>query len=370
MSTTKKDIDTILDFIKALKTTSSGTTTPGINTVKMYETGIKKKSDNPNDTTYDTLWKAHNEYNTKRKGNEEQISDSLENFKYLLGKKKFTDEFEGKKLLHEVFTITERYTPYGKIKKINVDDKIFKNPKDVEVKKLIKESIDIDEVKKFKGKEIKKKTTEDEIVDAMLESLKLLPQVSDKLNEDLYKELTKISKKTHESTSGSSPDFSKLPKMEGGASDLVGEYEAYKNTMNLEKESVKMIGGAEVWHPGLDEAATQRSKMFAQAFQAIKRELKNRNKELSSKDVTEINKAINSLAKRESNIYGELKTLRKYAQLLEKYKDNKSNGTGQEVFKSENVSATVSKYFKDVSRADKKAGKINKVLGTIIVSLF
>ena len=101
-----------------------------------------------------------------------------------------------------------------------------------------------------------------------------------------------------------------------------------------------------------------------------KENLKNRNKELASTDVAEINNAINSLAKRESNIYGELKTLRKYAQLLEKYKDNNSDGAGKEVFDSKNVSATVSKYFKDVSRADKKAGKINLVLGTLIGSLF
>lgn len=71
---TKTDIDTILSFISALKTTSSGTTTSGMKEVKMYETDIIKKNSDPNATTYDTLWKAHNEYKDARNSEEKKKS--------------------------------------------------------------------------------------------------------------------------------------------------------------------------------------------------------------------------------------------------------------------------------------------------------
>ena len=105
-------------------------------------------------------------------------------------------------------------------------------------------------------------------------------------------------------------------------------------------------------------------------FNSIEAELANKGKRLTSNDSDQIKAAITSLAKRESNIYGELKTLQKYAQLLEKYKDNKDHEISKELDKSANkVTELVSKYFQNVSRADKKSARINAVIGNLVMAL-
>merc|ERR1712086_964375 len=113
---------------------------------------------------------------------------------------------------------------------------------------------------------------------------------------------------------------------------------------------------------GLDKDAVKRSTLFNEAFNAIEEELATKGKRLASNDSTQIRDAINSLAKRESNIYGELKTLEKYAQLLEKYKDNETH----DVNTKNQITSLVSKYFKNVSRADSKASKLNIVLSQLL----
>tara|TARA_B110000977_G_C10942659_1_gene441484 strand:+ start:329 stop:565 length:237 start_codon:yes stop_codon:yes gene_type:complete len=58
------------------------------------------------------------------------------------------------------------------------------------------------------------------------------------------------------------------------------------------------------------------STLFNDALDSIETELANKGKRLSSYDTGQIRNAITSLAKRESNIYSELNTFEKYAQLL------------------------------------------------------
>ena len=97
--------------------------------------------------------------------------------------------------------------------------------------------------------------------------------------------------------------------MSGGARNFVGEFEAYRNTMNMERSSIKMIGGgSDVWAPGLEKDATRRSTLFAQVFSSVKAELAKHNKALSPNDSGAIECSNKLISKRESNIYGELKT--------------------------------------------------------------
>jgi len=184
------------------------------------------------------------------------------------------------------------------------------------------------------------------------------------------KKLTDFTTTVQTPSPSSNWESTNLPSMSGGARNFVGEFEAYKNTMNMERSSIKMIGGgSDVWAPGLEKDATRRSTLFAQVFSSVKAELAKHKKALSPDDSKAIEAAINSLAKRESNIYGELKTLNKYAQLLDKYKDVKDGDVVKALKKQTNISALVSQYFKNVARADKKSSKLGAVFGSLMMSL-
>ena len=90
MSAKKTDIDTILDLIGALKTTSSGTTTSGMVEVNMYKEDIDKSS---GANSYDSLWKAHEGYEKARDSQlkKETIKADLNNVTFLLKNDKFTN---------------------------------------------------------------------------------------------------------------------------------------------------------------------------------------------------------------------------------------------------------------------------------------
>lgn len=216
--------------------------------------------------------------------------------------------------------------------------------------------------------------TNDDALETLKAALDLLEEAPlDRVtaNKDIVAQIKKLTDfTTTVQTSSPSTNYSYLPLFGGGARNFVGEFEAYKNTMNIERSSIKMIGGgSDVWSPGLEKDATRRSTLFAQVFSSVKAELAKHNKALSKNDSDAIEAAINSLAKRESNIYGELKTLNKYAQLLNKYKDVKDGEVVDALKNQTNISALVSKYFKNVARADKKSSKLGAVFGSLMMSL-
>lgn len=200
---------------------------------------------------------------------------------------------------------------------------------------------------------------------------KLNEYLNHKVNEPLRTELSKIlnlgSKPTKDKKNNSV--FEKLPVMilSGGSNgDIRGEFAAYKNTISSEKNNVNMIGGkvANIWAPGLEKDATRKSELFLEAYNTIVERLKSNEKSLSTQDDNSIRKAIDNLAKRESSLYGLLKTLMKYNQLLEKHDED--TDIGDKIRKDSSMIKAVSTYFNKVGKIHKSQSKLLTVFGEIV----
>ena len=296
-----------------------------MNEVKMYKQDKEIYSDNWDNT------KKQEIYDPSTKKLDEKL------IRWLLNQPLFY------KTLSETIYVSETVTSYGTIDKVEIINR-------EEFLKAIDSAINNKEI--TNTEEINKYNK----TDFMNKFIKLFN----------YSDTRNSMKKILNFTDKSVTPNANIPNLKGGSKNFSGEYEAYKNTMAIEKSSIKMIGGGDdIWAPGLEKDAVKRSTLFFQALDSIETELANKSKRLASNDLTKIKDAINSLAKRESNIYGELKTLEKYAQLLEKYKDDETH----EVNKKNQITSLVSKYFKNVSRADKNSSKISVVLSALINSI-
>lgn len=373
------DINEIINMINKLQAHSSGKAS---GTVTMYDSSINNKD------------KYKEIFELKKNVDKDIFNNALSFLVEVFKIEKDEDGAGNKKTpfeellngdLEGLISFRERSTPYGYVKLLKTDQSKIGGKED----KLYKlfaaknsqpgEGNDVHSTLTAYNKNLKDGDNIEKNKDA-LETLKLALDLLEKadvedlksLNKDVLEQINKLKNFTT-TVKTSSPSSSwkslDLPSMSGGARNFVGEFEAYKNTMNMERSSIKMIGGSNVWAPGLEKDATRRSTLFAQVFSSVKAELKKHNKALSDDDSKAIEDAINSLAKRESNIYGELKTLNKYAQLLNKYKDVKDGEVVKALKDNHNISALVSKYFKDVARADKKSSKLGAVFGSLMMSL-
>ena len=360
----RQNIDVILKIVKSLTDSKSGNS----GTVQMYEESISK------DNTYKKLW--NNEGANATNNNKKVMDEAIKQISWLFDREEIVNELQNKNSpLTKMFTFTPRHTVYGIHNKIGVSyteeahealDNVLKSGKKFNLE-TFKEWKVIGN-KKFEKIQV---INDGWLSYTLINALRMLDTEDGEyeLNKNLNEKMNKILKfadKTNSTNTSKSENI--LPNLGGGATNFASEYEAYKNTMAIEKSSIKMIGGSDdVWAPGLDKDAVKRSTLFNEAFNSIEEELATKGKRLASNDSTQIRNAINSLAKRESNIYGELKTLEKYAQLLEKYKDKEDHEIGKALNDQKNkVTELVSKYFKNVSRADKKSSRINAVLGSLI----
>ena len=365
------DVQKILK--KILQSAAPGSDNESTTKVNMYKQPISKTDGLlPLDEqySYETLW---NEKTLGKKTESSKIEASVNNIIWLLNNDQFLKLISSEGTYPNYLTIDETSTPYGTHTKINVSNSYADNGMSLEISKII--NANNLEVKELEGttdnQGVKKwgNTGSLTISDQMVNDLKQLG--NDNFNYVLNKKMSDAMGKIMDLSKKNTTEKNILPNLGGGAIDMVGEYEAYKNTMAIEKSSIKMIGGGDdIWAPGLEKDAVKRSTLFFQALDSIEAELANKSKRLASNDSKHIRDAINSLAKRESNIYGELKTLEKYAQLLEKYKDKEDHEIGKALDNEKNkVTELVSKYFKNVSRADKKSSRINAVLGSLIFAI-
>ena len=359
-------------IIQSAKSDSDNESTTKVN---MYKQPVSKKTGeliSLDDTyNYENLW---NEKTLGKKTKSSKIEASVNNIIWLLNNDQFLKLISSEGEYPNYLTLDETSTPYGTHTKINVSYSYSDNGMSLEISKII--NANNLEVKELEGttdnQGVKKwgNTASLTISDQMVNDLKQLG--NDNFNYVLNKKMSDAMRKILNLSKQSTTTNLDLPTLGGGAVDMVGEYEAYKNTMIIEKSNIKMIGGGDdIWAPGLEKDAVKRSTLFFQALDSIEAELANKGKKLASNDSNQIRLAINSLAKRESNIYGELETLQTYAQLLEKYKDNKNHQiSGELTNKDSKVTELVSKYFKNVSRADNKASKLNIVLSQLLNSAF
>jgi len=364
----RQNIDVIVKIVKSLTDSKSGNS----GTVQMYEQSISKEN------TYKKLW--DNEGANGTNNNKKVMDEAIKQISWLFDREEIVNELQNKdSLVTRMFTFTPRHTVYGIHYKIGVKYTVAAG--DALAKVLLSgKEFNRETFKEWKVITERQTLITDPVVDdkwlvyTLIGALKMLATKDGEyeINKDLNEKMNKILKfadKTNSTNTSKSENI--LPNLGGGATNFASEYEAYKNTMAIEKSSIKMIGGSDdVWAPGLDKDAVKRSTLFNEAFNAIEEELATKGKRLASNDSTQIRNAINSLAKRESNIYGELKTLEKYAQLLEKYKDKEDHEIGKALDNEKNkVTELVSKYFKNVSRADKKSSRINAVLGSLIFAI-
>ena len=324
-------LDNILKVLTNLDQNNRST-----NQVKMYEsTDINKK-------IYANNWdnaKTQETYDPSVKKSDEKL------IRWLLNQKLFYTN------LKTIITCTETLTSYGTVNNVKI---INKNLFLEAIKNAINHAI---EHNQSDVPELIKNISVDELMKKFIRLFNY---------SDTHNSMKKILNFADKPVT----NLVNIPNLNGGSKDLSGEYEAYKNTMIIEKDNIKMIGGGnDIWAPGLEKNATSRSKLFSQTLDTIEVELSQHNKKLATNDLTKIKDAINSLAKRESNIYGELNTLQTYAQLLEKYNNDNTSDAGKALNTDTKITSLVSKYFKNVSRADKNSSKISVVLSALINSI-
>ena len=150
--------------------------------------------------------------------------------------------------------------------------------------------------------------------------------------------------------------------MSGGA-NIVGEFQAIKNTLAIEKSTMELIGGGE-WAPALAPEATQKARLFTEILSKLEEQLKTHGKTLESGDKRALVTAIESLAEHERNAFTQLSYLKKYVALVAQHKDGKGDATDD--LAKLDLNTYVSKYFKTLKKAEKKSAKLMGVFGSLI----
>lgn len=154
----------------------------------------------------------------------------------------------------------------------------------------------------------------------------------------------------------------KLEPMSGGA-NIVGEFQAIKNTLAIEKSTMELIGGGE-WAPALAPEATQKARLFTEILSKLEEQLQSHGKTLEDGDKKALVGAIQSLSEHERNAFTQLSYLKKYVALAAQHKDGKGDATKE--LDTLDLKTYVEKYFKTLKKAEKKSAKLMGVFGSLI----
>ena len=291
------------------------------------------------------------------KGSMPIVSPSIESVKYDDKMTEMTRPVDIKNLLEQekvekylkgliddgALTLVEKHSPFGKIKQLvlnyskNTNKGVF-NVNDGTI------SYDLNNEKAIQS-----------FVDQLNENPSLInahlrPKIAAAL--DLSKPVSKTTK----------TDFSKLEKMEGGA-NIVGEFQAIKNTLAIEKSTMELIGGGE-WAPALAPEATQKARLFTEILSKLEEQLQSHGKTLEDGDKKALVGAIQSLSEHERNAFTQLSYLKKYVALAAQHKDGKGDATKE--LGTLDLKTYVEKYFKTLKKAEKKSAKLMGVFGSLI----